>query len=227
MADAFARDFARCEPGERVEFDREWMRTLDRTMARRTVRSALLRTFPQASRLESAHVEALVDGLAHDDFARDLPYGLRALSEYGTMVILRTDAQVPRVAPSLLSLPGSADLGPAGAISAQQTSSRDVAGNSRSVVVDAGCIRGELTVDSVREGDRMRPLGMKGSRRLSDMLSDAKVPRRLRRTVPVVRDGDEVVWVAGVQMSESYKVTRATECAFRLTWTGMEHDAVR
>lgn len=227
MAEAFARDFARVEPGDRVEFDREWMRTLERTMARRTVRSALLRAFPQASRLESAHVEALVDGLARDDFARDLPFGLRAVSEYGTMVILRTDAQVPRVAPSLLSLPGSADLGPAGAISATQTTTHDTAGDSRSVVVDAGCIRGELTVDSVREGDRMRPLGMKGSRKLSDMLVDAKVPRRLRQAVPVVRDGERIVWVAGVQMSEIHKVTAATEDAFRLTWTGMEHDGFR
>jgi len=143
------------------------------------------------------------------------------------MVILRTDAQVPRVAPSLLSLPGSADLGSAGAISATQTASDDTAGDSRSVVVDAGCIRGELTVDAMREGDRMRPLGMKGSRKLSDMLTDAKIPRRLRAAVPIVRDGDEIVWVAGVQMSERYKVTEDTELAFRLAWTGMRIDGVR
>jgi tRNA(Ile)-lysidine synthase len=227
MADAFAQDFARSELGERVEFDRAWMRTLERTMARRTIRSALLGAFPHASRLESSHVEALVDGLEDDEFARDLPYGLRVVSEYGTMVILRTDAQVPRVAPSLLSLPGSADLGSAGVISATHTTPHDTAGDNRSVVVDAGCIRGELTVDSVREGDRMRPLGMAGSRKLSDMLAGAKIPRRLRAAVPVVRDGDAIVWVAGVQMSEGHKVTVDTERAFRLTWTGMQIDDVR
>jgi tRNA(Ile)-lysidine synthase len=227
MADAFAQDFTRSELDERVEFDREWMSTLERTMARRTVRSALIRAFPHASRIESAHIEALVDGLSDDEFARDLPFGLRAVSEYGTMVILRTDAQVPRVAPSLLSLPGSADLGPAGAISATQTASHDVAGDSRTVVVDADRVRGELTVDSVREGDRMRPLGMTGSRKLSDMLTDAKIPRRVRGAIPVVRDGDEIVWVAGVHMSDRYKVTADTDRAFRLTWTDMPLDGVR
>jgi len=221
MADAFARDFARVDPGVRVEFDRQWMRTLEATMARRTVRSALLEAFPQASRLEASHVEALVAGLDADDFARDLPFGLRAMSEYGTMIILRTDAQVPRVAPSLLSLPGSAELGSAGHVTAEPAAPHDVTGDSHSVVIDTGEVFGELTIDSVREGDRMRPLGMAGSRKLSDMLTDAKVPRRLRGGVPVVRDGDEIVWLAGVQMSERYKVTADTERAFRLTWTGM------
>jgi tRNA(Ile)-lysidine synthase len=65
----------------------------------------------------------------------------------------------------------------------------------------------------------MRPLGMDGTRKLSDMLTDAKIPRRRRTMRPVVRDGERVVWLAGVRMSEEYKVTPETERAVRLTWT--------
>jgi len=220
MAEAFARDFTQIEPGVSVRFGREWMRTLDRTMARRTVRTALQRAFPEASRIEFAHVEALVDGMSADAFAHDLPDGLRAVSEYDSMVILRTDAEAPRVAPSLLSLPGSADLGQAGTITAEQTPPSDVRGDAFSVVIDAGCVRGELAIDSARGGDRMRPLGMSGTRKLSDLLIDAKVPRRMRRATPVVRDGDRVVWLAGVRMSEEFRVTPATSTAMRLTWSG-------
>lgn len=217
MAAGFARDFADRAPGE-VRFDRQWMLTLDRAMARRTVRTAVLETFPDASRLEAAHVEAIVDGLAEDTFRRDLPGGLSAFTEYATLVVSRTDTDTPRVAPCLLPLPGHAHLGAAGVIIASPAAVGDVDGERDSVVIDATRVAGELTVDSVREGDRMRPLGMDGSKKLSDLLVDAKVPRRLRRSVPVVRDGERIVWLAGVRMSDEYRVTPATDRALRLTW---------
>lgn len=218
MADAFGRDFATATPDERVAFERDLMATLERTMRRRTVRSALLSTFPDASRIEASHVESLVDGLAEDGYARDLPGGLSAYTEYGTLVVSRSDADQFILAPSALPVPGSVHLGPAGSIEAEWADSGDVAGGSHSVVVDADGLADVLTVDSVREGDRMRPFGMEGTRKLSDMLIDAKVPRRVRGAQPVVRDGERIVWLAGVRMSEEYRVTGDTRRAVRLTW---------
>ncbi len=217
MAGSFARDFA-AEVNGRLEFARDLMRTLDRTMARRTVRAALVSAFPEASRLEAAHVEALVDGMAVDGFARDLPEGLRAENEYGTMVVSRTGERLAMVAPGLLTVPGIADLGEAGEIVAQIAPVDDTTGGPDTVVIDAGAVGAELTVDGPRPGDRIRPLGMDGSRKLSDLLVDAKVPRRMRGAVPVVRDGDRIVWVAGIRMSEDYRVGPDTRDAVRLTW---------
>jgi hypothetical protein len=36
----------------------------------------------------------------------------------------------------------------------------------------------------------------------------------------VVRDGESIVWLAGVRMSEDYRVGPGTSRAVRLTWTG-------
>ncbi len=223
MASGFARDFADVTAGE-VRFNRELMRTLDRAMARRAVRTAVLDVFPAASRLESAHVEALVDGLADDSFSRDLPGGLRAFTEYATLVVSHSDAELARVAPCLLTLPGHARLGAAGGIVASVADSADTSGEPDSVVIDAGAVGSELTVDAVRPGDRMRPLGMTGSRKLSDLLADAKIPRRARGAVPVVRDGERIVWLAGVRLSDEYRVTRDTTRAVRLTWQRVTED---
>ena len=41
--------------------------------------------------------------------------------------------------------------------------------------IDEAAIEGPLIVDGPRPGDRMRPLGMSGSRKLQDVLTDAKV----------------------------------------------------
>jgi tRNA(Ile)-lysidine synthase len=218
MATAFARDFAaeQHHPGE-VALDRAMMATLSRAMQRRTVRAALDAAFPEASRLDSAHIEAIVDGLADDAFARDLACGLRAFSEYGKIVISHRGERFPGVAPSLLPLPGSVDLGPIGSIEAAPADPGEVAGEHLSVVIDAGDA-GEFTVGPVREGERMRPLGMDGTKKLADLLADGKVPRRQRHGIPVVRDGERVVWLAGVRMSDEYKVGPHTTRAVRLTW---------
>jgi tRNA(Ile)-lysidine synthase len=220
LADDFSRDFAETTADGRVEFDRTFMATLDPAMARRTVRSALIRAFPEASRLDSAHVEALVAGLSADAFARDLPYGLRAETEYGKLFVSRVGTEPPVLAPCLLPLPGNANLGRAGSIVAEAVEPADITDHADSITIDAGKAL-TLVVDAVHPGDRMRPLGMSGSRKLSDLLTDAKVPRRLRGAVPVVRDGERIVWLAGVRMSEEYRVGPDTKRAVRLTW---EHE---
>jgi tRNA(Ile)-lysidine synthase len=216
MATAFTHDFADVAPGH-VEFDRELMATLERTMARRTIRTAVLEAFPDASRIEAAHIEALVDGLTAENFARDLPGGLRAESRYAKLVVSRAGDTPCAVAPSLLPIPGTADLGPAGLIHAELVDPADIAGDADSVTIAIGDIE-RLVVDAPRPGDRMRPLGMEGSRKLSDLLVDAKVARSQRPGTPVVRDGERIVWLGGVRMSEEYRVGADTARAVRLTW---------
>jgi tRNA(Ile)-lysidine synthase len=218
MAHGFVRDFARVDENE-VRFERELMRTLEPVMARRTVRAALRRAFPDAARLEGSHIDAVTEAMARDSFARDLPFGLRVFSEYGTLVVARGGADAsPRMAPCLLPMPGRAHLGRAGSVIATEEAAGIVRGSADSIVVDADIVEFGLTVGPVHEGDRMRPLGMTGSRKLSDLLVDAKVPRRMRGLVPVVRDGERIVWLAGVRMSDEYRVTEGTRRMTRLTW---------
>jgi len=220
MADAFAEDFVEIVPGE-VRFNRAMMSTLTTPMKRRTIRAAIVRAFPEASRIEFAHVEALLEGLDDSTFAHDLPEGLRAFGEYDRMVVSRAGMAVESLAPGLLPLPGMSDLGLAGRIEAEEVPIGETQGDALSVVVDVADTD-EFVVDSPHTGDRMRPLGMEGTKKLSDLLIDAKVPKRQRGITPVVRDGRRIVWLAGVRMAEEYKVTEGTQRAFRLTWVPVE-----
>ena len=56
----------------------------------------------------------------------------------------------------------------------------------------------------------MQPLGLAGTKSLQDLFSDRKVPRSLRRSLPVVVAGDEIAWVAGVAVSERFKLDERT-----------------
>jgi tRNA(Ile)-lysidine synthase len=221
LADAFARDFARMEEGALV-FGRPLMLTLSRPMARRTVREALVAAFPEASRLDFAHAEALVDGLADERFARDLPFGLHARAEYDRLRISRRDDEAPAVAPGLLDCPGAVQLGVAGRIEARLTGTGTIAPGPDRVSIDADSVAWPLVVDGPRSGDRMRPLGLAGTKKVSDVLVDAKVPRRLRRATPVIRDGDRIVWMAGVALAHECRVTPDTERVAELVWMRTE-----
>jgi tRNA(Ile)-lysidine synthase len=76
--------------------------------------------------------------------------------------------------------------------------------------LDADLVQLPLVVATRRPGDRMRPLGLGHAKRLQDILVDAHVPRHLRDTLPVVSDREEIVWIPGVTVAESKRVTSAT-----------------
>jgi tRNA(Ile)-lysidine synthase len=71
-------------------------------------------------------------------------------------------------------------------------------------VLDPAALGGALTVRGWRDGDRMRPLGLGGSKSLQDLFTDRKVPRSLRHALPVVTSDGEIVWIAGVAVSEEF-----------------------
>ncbi|GAB4304722.1 MAG: tRNA lysidine(34) synthetase TilS [Candidatus Bipolaricaulota bacterium] len=63
-----------------------------------------------------------------------------------------------------------------------------------------------LVVRTPRPGDRLRPLGMDGTRRVGDVLMEAGVPRWERGRWPLVCDQRGIAWVVGVRASEDHRV---------------------
>jgi tRNA(Ile)-lysidine synthase len=71
-------------------------------------------------------------------------------------------------------------------------------------VLDPTALGEAVTVRSWRDGDRMRPLGVGGSKSLQDLFTDRKIPRSLRRALPVIASGERIAWIAGVAVSEEF-----------------------
>jgi tRNA(Ile)-lysidine synthase len=59
-----------------------------------------------------------------------------------------------------------------------------------------------LTVRSAKPGDRIRPLGLGGSKKLQDVFVDAKVPRMQRAGWPVIETAGRILWVPGLVRSD-------------------------
>ena len=59
-----------------------------------------------------------------------------------------------------------------------------------------------LGVRTPKAGDRIRPLGLGGTKKLQDIFVDAKVPRVERSGWPVITAGGVVAWVPGLVRGE-------------------------
>lgn len=83
--------------------------------------------------------------------------------------------------------------------------------------LDAEALAGEIEVRTWRQGDRIQPLGMTGSKTLQDLFTDRHVPRSERATRPVVTVAGEIAWVAGVAVAERFRLHPRAERVAVLT----------
>lgn len=118
--------------------------------------------------------------------------GIRALVEYGRVRFAGPAAAVPVAV--ALPVPGRVRFGDWDVVAEP--------GEAGEGVLSTAQLGSEVTVRAWRDGDRMRPAGLGGTKSLQDLFTDRKVPRELRRTLPVVETNGVIVWVAGVATAE-------------------------
>jgi len=79
-----------------------------------------------------------------------------------------------------------------------------------------------LNIRNIKAGDRFKPLGSKGFKKIKDFFIDEKVPRFLRKTVPIVECQDGVLWVGGFRIDERFKVNNREKEFLRIRLTKPE-----
>lgn len=75
---------------------------------------------------------------------------------------------------------------------------------------DAEKVKGQLVVRLTKTGDKLRPFGMKGSKLVSDLLTDLKINILEKKRQLVVCDDERILWVVGRRASDECKVTSST-----------------
>lgn len=86
--------------------------------------------------------------------------------------------------------------------------------------VDARVLDGGATVRPWQAGDRLRPLGLRGSKLVSDLLRERGVPPSEKARQRVLCGGDgKIIWVIGHRLAAHAAVSPETRQAARLRWT--------
>ena len=83
-------------------------------------------------------------------------------------------------------------------------------GASFEAYLDYGSLEAPLVLRTRLPGDRFRPTGKSGTRKLKKILIDEKVPERIRESIPVLVSGEEIVWVVGYRVGERFKVRQGS-----------------
>ncbi|HPT84309.1 MAG TPA: tRNA lysidine(34) synthetase TilS, partial [Limnochordia bacterium] len=82
---------------------------------------------------------------------------------------------------------------------------------------DLAELKPPLVVRTRREGDRLRPFGGKGTKKVKDLLIDARIPVQVRDVLPLVCDEEGILWIPGVRRSDRAALSDATQMVLRLT----------
>lgn len=88
----------------------------------------------------------------------------------------------------------------------------------REVMIRAAALRGPLYFRSAARGDEIQPLGFDGKRKLSDVLSEAKLTAAARTRLPIICDLIGPLWAPGVCADERTRPVEPAEPVLKLTF---------
>jgi len=69
-----------------------------------------------------------------------------------------------------------------------------------------------------KAGDRFHPLGMKGSKKISDFLTDEKIPPGRKKEQLVLTNSGKIVWVLNLRIDDRFKITPDTKKVIKLSY---------
>jgi tRNA(Ile)-lysidine synthase len=184
--------------------------------ARDTSRPAVAGSALVAEPALSRRVAAVVDRLRArgGTAAVDIAGGRRVEVSYGAVRVgARPLARTPASpsAPVLIEGPGAYPWA-AGTLDVKEGARRRAGpAGGRMAEFDADLLAWPLTARARKSGDRMRPRGGRGSRKLSDLMIDARIARATRAALPIVTSArGELLFVPGLRPAESARPTART-----------------
>ena len=94
---------------------------------------------------------------------------------------------------------------------------KDLPNSKNEACIDLEKIKFPLTIRLWQHGDKLKPLGMTGHKKVSDILIDKKLSITEKDKVWVVVSDKKIVWVTGMVINEDYRLTGETMKVFNGT----------
>jgi tRNA(Ile)-lysidine synthase len=204
---------------------------LPRALQRSLVHDVVARLLPGGRDFGFEHIERAVEFAVRPPSGRrgTLPGGLELISVADEVIFVREGGAValphyPQLTTSRsrrLRVPGRVKLAMGWSIQAEYAPpTAGVEGlleglNAWSVALDRFIADG-MSVGPANPGDRLRPFGMTGTTKISDILVDSRVPRIARARWPILRVSGVPIWVAGIRAAEETRLTSTSDEVVRI-----------
>lgn len=197
-----------------------------KALQREIIRLAIEKKCGNLTGIGFDHIEQIIELLiaGRTGAKVELPKGFYGYKTYGGVELRsgQTSATVKDIdlPETQLILPGITKITQLGlAFSARIGQDRNGGpAEGRSALFDLDQLLLPLYVRGRRPGDRFRPLGMTGTKKVKDFLIDVKLERAQRNRLPIVCDAaGTIIWLAGLRQAEQGKITRHTRNFLCLT----------
>jgi tRNA(Ile)-lysidine synthase len=208
-AEAFSRTVVATASG--VEADLKGLSLEPLSLRMRLYRKAILAVKGDLLLVSFSHLSA-IDRLvyaARPNSELTLPNGIRIIRSYGFLrFTLQHDDSPPAGSELLLDRSGHYTLPCGGRLLIEERIEHLASGclaGAQTAEVLYGQFQFPLLIRYYRDGDRFIPLGMNSRKKLKDFFIDRKIPLKKRRSIPLLVDRGEIVWVCGLHASENMR----------------------
>ncbi|HHX44464.1 MAG TPA: tRNA lysidine(34) synthetase TilS [Chloroflexi bacterium] len=209
---------------EAITFDLAALRDLSIGLQRSVLREAVHRLRRSLRNINWVHIDDAVRVLndGSTGAAATLPRGLLLTIDYDVATLAPAGytpprANVPRIT-RRIALPASGTIPLEGgwALTIERLPREALPADWRTnpdpyvAYLDAARCAGPLELRPRREGDWFIPLGLGHRQRVRELMINAKVPRDVRDTLPLLLCGADIAWVVGLRIDERFAVTAGT-----------------
>jgi tRNA(Ile)-lysidine synthase len=214
-------DLAVQERDDEITLDRWRLLALDEVVQIYAVREAMRRVRGDLRGIEAVHLETVLEEIRKPRSGTEatLPGGLRLIVQSDRVLLTRKEKGVR--APYCFELQlGVNELSEIGWRFELEVTEGDrpppPPGDPLEAHMDFDTIAQPLCVRNRRPGDRFRPLGLGGTKKLQDFFVDEKIPREKRDEIPLVCDRQGILWVIGRRLDERARPAAATRRTLRI-----------
>ena len=204
--------------GDAVRITISQFKSLHIAMQRRVIKYLLERLSSKTMGIGYVHVMAVVNLINgnRSNGSLDLPFCMKIEREYDTLILSKAKDESALRAASFtydVKIPGIIDIREADMrikIDLVDGEDNDFT-DDRAIYMDYNAIALPLEIRNVKEGERMQPLGMEGTKKIKEIFIDEKIPKKRRSRIPLLVDRKSVLWIMGVKMSDRVRLTNTTE----------------
>ena len=183
-------------------------------LARRVLRQMVQTARGSLQGLTHEHIESLrrFATEAQSGKVQTLPGGMRARKEFSWLVVGAVAPEAERGEFSYsVTIPGELAVPELGCSFHFKILTRDAPGKgynlNKQVCLDPQRLTGEMVLRNWRAGDRFRPVGSQGVRKLKEFFRERKIPEARRKGWPVLVCAGQIVWVRGFPPARGFAAT--------------------
>jgi tRNA(Ile)-lysidine synthase len=216
---------------DEISFSKDYFVKQPQALQRRLIRRAI-QFLKDLQNVDAAHIEAVIELFTGEEQGQlFLPGPLLAFQRQGE-IGLRLPGPVswtPTTAD--LPVPGVLQGGGGGwtlevhLLKATEAGTVQTQTNRYRAWLDFAKVGPKLQVRPRQAGERYRPLGAPGRRKVQDIMLEAHIPRELRPVWPVLvrpaqaNEPETIVWIPGAPIAHDFRVTETTETIYDLRFT--------